>query len=78
MIIVPEQLQRVFAGLMKMYGVFFKAIIRGQVHAAAEPPNRLGARFARFQITHVQMHCWRVGVTGMQYNGYTHCLEPSP
>jgi hypothetical protein len=42
--VVAERRQRVLAGLVEMHRVFFKAVIRRQVHAAAEPADgRVGA-----------------------------------
>src|ERR1035437_5739318 len=47
--------QRGAAGSMKMTRIFFKSIIRSQVHAAAEPPDRFVAICDRVEKPYVQV-----------------------
>ena len=67
MIGLVEGIQRVAAGLMKMYRVFLEAIIRCQVHAAAKPPYRLAAGLVRDQEAYVHVHGGRERIARMKY-----------
>src|SRR4051794_21069018 len=78
MIVVAERLQRVFTGLVEVYGVFFKTIVWGQVHAATEPPHRLAAFLARLQIPQFQMHSGGIRIAWMQPQRHAKGLERAP
>src|SRR6266567_3050827 len=88
-VILAKRLQRVAADAVKMHCVFLEAVIRRQIHAAAEPPRRLrirsgrvaavpGARLRRHEHPHVHVHRRRVGIERMQHERDAHDFEAEP
>ena len=61
-----EGAQCVMTSLMKMRCILFKTIIRRQVHAATEPPDRIVAFACRSKKAHIHVHGGCIGITGMK------------
>ncbi|MNN72915.1 hypothetical protein D3C81_1889920 [compost metagenome] len=70
--VVAESLQCVAAGLVKVAGIFCKAVIRCQVHAAAKPPDCWLAFRGRGKEAHIHVHGRGVGIAWMQYQRHAH------
>src|SRR5438067_4470025 len=51
--LAPERRERVAARVMKMHGVFREAVIRRQIHAAAEPPDWIGSLLSSRKAAHI-------------------------
>ena len=67
--------QRVTAGLVEMHCVFFKAVIRGQVHATAKPGDGFAVgRFGR-QHAHIHVDRRRIRVAWMKHQRDAHGLK---
>src|SRR5690625_3950381 len=68
-----------FAGLagnaMPVPTVLFKAVVGGQVVAAAKPPDRLTAGPLRHEEAHISMAGGHVGIAGMDDQGDAHGLK---
>ncbi len=67
-----EGRERFLAGLMKMHGVFRKAVIGREIHAAAEPPDGITAFFRGDKTAHVHVRGGAVGIARMQHQRNTH------
>ena len=64
--------QRVVAHLMKMLGVFFKAVIRREVHTAAKPSHGFAVGGRSCNHAHIHVHGRHIGVAGVKHQGHAH------
>src|SRR5213592_3316752 len=65
-----ETLERPPARGMKVARVLLEPVVRGQVHAAPEPPDRLALRLGRDQEPHVHVNGRNIGIARMQHQGH--------
>src|SRR5262245_18471266 len=72
-VIRAEGLECLLAAAMEVARVLLEAVIRGEIHAAAEPPGVL-----RGEKAHVEVNGWAVGVARMQDQRYPHRLPGLP
>src|SRR5262245_53401194 len=72
-VIRAEGLERLLAGAVGVARGVVEAVIRGEIHAAAEPPGVL-----RGEKAHVEVNGWAVGVARMQDQRYPHRLPGLP
>jgi len=66
------------AGAVEVRRVFSEAVIGRQVHAAAEPPDRLGVGALGDEAAHVHVHRWHVWVARVEDQRHAHRLEAAP
>ena len=52
---------------MKVHRIFFKTVVRGQVHAAAKPANHLPITPDCGNHSHIHMHGRHIGVARMEH-----------
>ena len=64
--------QSVLADLVKMHSVFFKGVIRREVHATAEPANQLTGGGRGGNHAHVHVNRRHIGVKRMENQGNAH------
>ena len=72
---VTERREGIAAGAVKVNRVFLEAVVRREVGAAAEPPDRIRALLAGDEHAHVHVHRRHVGVERMQHERHAHDLE---
>ena len=70
-----ERVERRLAGAMEMHAVFVEAVVRRQVHAAAEPEHGRFALSGGHEAAHVHVHGGHVGIARMQHERNAHGLE---
>src|SRR5471030_344934 len=73
-----EGRQRVTADAVKMPRIFLVAVVRREIHAAAEPEQRRFTRFCRDQQAHVHVHGGAVRIARMHDERHAHGLETTP
>lgn len=69
---VAERRQCIVADLVEVTGIGFIAVVGRQVHAAAEPPDRILAFGRGFEEAHVHVHGGRIRITRMQHQRHAH------
>ena len=70
--VFAEWFQRALADAMKMLGVFFKAVIRREVHAATEPARRRARRWCGHQHAHIHVDRRHIGIVRVEHQRNTH------
>ena len=80
MVVVAERRQRRPTGSVKVSRVLLEAVIRREIHAAAEPPDRLRFGLARKRGEESQVHVdrWHMRIARMQHRRHSHDLERPP
>ena len=75
--VVAERRQSLFADLVEMHSVFFKAVKRSQIHAAAEPAHRLASagKWRGRKHPDIHMHRRHIRIAGVKDQRNTHRFE---
>ena len=73
----PKRLKGPKADMMKMADVFFEAIIRSEIHAAAKPNHGFACCIDNCEHTHVHVNSGYIGVTRVKNERHTQGLERS-
>src|SRR5688500_4957299 len=77
MAIGTKSRERLAANAVEMRRVFGIPVVGGEVHPAAEPPDRIAPCLFGHEQAHVHVHCRHVGIARVQYNGYAGRLKRS-
>ena len=74
-VIGAERRKRIATAAVKVHRVLLEAVVRRQVHAAAEPPDGRDAFAGRGEQAHVHVHRRHIRIARMQHQRHAHHFE---
>ena len=74
-LVLAKRRQGITATAVEVHGIFFKAVVRRQVHAAAKPAHGLLAGMPGRNHAHVHVHRGHIGIARVEHQRNTHGLE---